>query len=295
VLKEIKSDYKIFRKEFSRTIHKKEDLEQVLSVLLSIDGNPDLAVISEQLINSQQKIIIILENLEDFFLRTVNGFEVLNLLFELISVTQSNVFWIATCNLYSWNYLNKVVNIHDYFGFSIILEALNTYQLKEIILRRHNISGYELQFIAPEEVTKQKAYTKLSESAKQDYLQDYYFEKLMKLSSDNVAIALFLWLRSIKEVDDEKIMISADINIDTTFLKSLSDDKLFALVQIIMHDGLSINEHSLINNCSFVKSKLLLSALKDDGIIFNRGEKFKVNFYLYKPVVNILKSKYILH
>ena len=122
-----------------------------------------------------------------------------------------------------------------------------------------------------------------------------FFEQLSKLSSNNIAVTLFLWLRSIIKADDEKIQISSEIEMDFSFLKALSDQKLFSLMAIILHDGLTIEEHSLIFNMNYKETKLLFATLADDGIIFIRDEIYRINFQLYKPIINLLKDKNILH
>ncbi len=64
---------------------------------------------------------------------------------------------------------------------------------------------------------------------------------------------------------------------------------------MILHDGLSASEHALIFNMSESSSKSLLMALEDSGIIFKGKTKFKINFQLYRPIINLLKNKNILH
>ena len=67
------------------------------------------------------KGIIILEGLQYAYLKKVDGFETLKLLFEIISKTNKNIFWICTCTLHAWNYLNKAISIEEYFGHVIKL------------------------------------------------------------------------------------------------------------------------------------------------------------------------------
>jgi hypothetical protein len=157
------------------------------------------------------------------------------------------------------------------------------------------MSGYDLIFNPSEDIKKQKSYNKANEVQKVEILQAEYFERMGKLSSNNIAVALFLWLRSIENSTDEKIEVSLDIELDFSFLKALSDKKLFSLMAIILHDGLTIEEHSLIFNTSHKSSQLLFATLSDDGIIFRKDSIYRINFQLYKPIINLLKDKNILH
>ena len=68
---------------------------------------------------------------------------------KLITETHSHVFWIVSSHLYSWNYIDKSFNISDYFGYHIKLTDLAADDLKQIIEKRHNISGYRLVYEQP--------------------------------------------------------------------------------------------------------------------------------------------------
>lgn len=295
VMKKIKIDSSVFREEFSGTIFEEKDLLDHLKKILKLDSVETKEELIETLNSLNERIIVIIENIEDFFLRIVDGFAALNMLMEIITSTNTKVLWITTCNIYSWNYLKKVININDFFIFNIKLCDLNNKIVEEIILSRHNISGYDLDFVAPKEITTQKSFIKLDKKGKQEYLKKEFFENLTKLTSNNIAVALFIWLRSIVSANEEKITVSLDMELDFSFLKSLSDQKLFSLMAILLHDGLSHEEHSKIFNISLKSSQLLFATLSDDGIIFRRGRNYKVNFQLYKPIISLLKDKNILH
>jgi len=286
---------KVYRKEISGTIYKEEDLLKLLLNILKLDNVKNFDELIETLNNSNESTIIIIENIEDFFLRIVDGFKAINKLLEIITSTNTKVLWITTCNNFSWQYLKKVINIDDYFIFNIHLEELDHNIIEEIILSRHHISGYDLVFIPTPEIEKQKSFIKMDDKEKQKYLKDNYFENLKILTSNNIAVALFLWLRSIAEADEEKIQVSTKLELDFSFLNKLSNPKLFSLMAIILHDGVSYEEHSLIFNMSQKSSQMLLATLSDDGIIFRKGDSYKVNFQLYKPIINLLKDKNILH
>ena len=295
VLKKMKVDSNIFREEFSGTIYEEKDLLNHLKKILKLDSVNTKDELIETLNSSNERTIIVLENIEDFFLRVVDGFAALNLLMEIITSTNTKVLWITTCNSFTWDYLRKVININDFFIFNIKLADLNYEIVEKMILSRHQISGYKLEFVPTEEITKQKSYIKLDELGKQEYLKKEFFENLTKLTSNNIAVALFIWLRSIISANEEKIQVTSDMELDFSFLKSLSDQKLFSLMAILLHDGLSHEEHSKIFNISLKSTQLLFATLSDDGIIFKRGKNYKVNFQLYKPIINLLKDKNILH
>lgn len=294
-LKRHLSDQNIFRNEFGGTLYNEEKLLSLLSNLLKLQNITSVDQLITTINGFQEKVVVVIENIEDFFLRIVEGFTAITKLLEIITATNKKVFWITTCNLYAWEYLNKVVNIKDYFIFNIKLQGLDEKLIKSIILSRHNISGYNLYFLPSPEIKVQKSFSKMSDPERQDYLKHVYFEKLYELTSNNIAVALFYWLRSIVKIDEEQIEVSVELDFDFSFLKALSAQKLFTLMAIILHDGLSYEEHSKIFNMKLKESQLLFASLSDDGIIFLRGRNYKINFQLYTAIIKLLKDKNILH
>ena len=285
----------IHRNKSLKTIYKEEDLLAYLQELLEMNRVVSIDELIDQLQRLETRIVVVVENFENFFLRVVEGFDAARKMLEIVTSTSRNVLWILTCNTFAWNYLNKVIGIKDFFIFNVHMSELTEKTIKEIILLRHNISGYDVTYLSSPAIEKQKAFKKLDEKEKQLYLQKDYFESLHKMASNNIGIALFLWLRSIKNSDEEEIKISSDVELDFSFLKELSDQKLFSIMALILHDGLSLEEHSAIFNLSLKSSQLLFATLLDDGIIFLKETSYKVNFQLYKPLVNLLQSKNILH
>ena len=285
----------VYRKKSLKTVYKEKDLLDYLKELLEMNRVVSVDELIDHLQSLEERIVVVVENFENFFLRVVEGFDAAKKIFELVTSTSSNVLWILTCNTFAWNYLDKVIGIKDFFIFNIYMSELTEQTIKEIILFRHNISGYDVTYLSSPTIEKQKAFKKLDDKEKQLYLQKEYFESLHKIASNNIGIALFLWLRSIKSADEEEIKISSDIELDFSFLKELSDQKLFSIMALILHDGLSLEEHSAIFNLSLKSSQLLFATLLDDGIIFLKDSSYKVNFQLYKPLVNLLQSKNILH
>jgi len=97
-------------------------------------------------LNKGRKRIIILEDIQHFYLKKPNGFEAINLLLELISQTAKNVFWLVGISTFSWNYFEKTIAIERFIRHKIILSPLNEEQIVKLIMKRHKVSGYNLKF-----------------------------------------------------------------------------------------------------------------------------------------------------
>ncbi len=284
---------KIILFEIRDTLSSKEELFQLISENLNIKKCGTEIDLINEIKKIPEKIVFVLENIEGLFLRVINGFEPIESFARIITLTNHNIFWLCTCNLYSWNYLERVLKISDFFQTVIKLGNISKEEIQRVILKRHAISGYDLEFLLPPNASKKLLNHSFEEQ--QVLLKEEYFEQLHNLAVGNLRLSHLFWLRSISEFDGEKIKINSLSEMNFSFLKELEDKKLFTLMAMILHDGITIDECSKIFNMSKEDSEMLISAMVDDGIALESPDGFKVNFLLYAVVIKILKDKNIIH
>ena len=290
-----KNDTNIIRHSVLFPLSDSKDLLKLFSDILKTQNlkSPEDAI--SYLNSFEKKHFIIIENLQRLFLRKVDGFNALKMFFEIISKTNKNIFWLSTCTLYSWIYLNKTLNASDYFGYTVNLRKLNEEQITNLVSKRHRISGYNIDYDVDESVLKSKAYKKLAEEERQPYLREKYFSELNKFAQSNISLALIFWLRSAKDIVNDVIKIGSPPDLDYSFLENLSNDKVFTLAALLIHDGLTIEDHSRLFNYPIHKCRLLFLLMYDDGIIVEQNGLYLINPLLYRQIVGLLKSKNIIH
>ncbi|HUV03354.1 MAG TPA: hypothetical protein VMW67_07990 [Desulfobacteria bacterium] len=91
----------------------------------------------------QPKGIVIVDHCHFLFMRTIGGFNLLDKFLK--SVISSDNLFITTWNLYSWNYLDEVINVGQFFPVQLKLPKFTTLETKELILSRYKED--ELEFI----------------------------------------------------------------------------------------------------------------------------------------------------
>jgi hypothetical protein len=287
--------YDIIRSSVLAPVSDLDSFFNFLSEILKVQKFNSIEEIIEYLNKLPAKKVIILENLQRLFLRKVDGFYVLKAFFEIISKTNKNIFWISTCTIYGWVYLDKTIHAFDYFGYVINLTKLDEDQITNLVSKRHRVSGYNIEYMADENTLKSKSFNKLTEEEKQPYLMKKYFVELNNFAQGNISLALIFWLRSAKEIVDDEIKIGSPPDLDYSFLANLSNDKIFTLSALLIHDGLHEKDHSQIFNVLLNKSRLLFLLLHDDGIIVKQNDLYIVNPLLFRQIVSLLKSKNIIH
>lgn len=243
-----------------------------------------------------EKRVCIVENIQNLYLRAVDGFAALERFLLFVSRTHGKVFWIVTCTLYSWRYLDKVLNLAKYFHRVITLQALTPEEVEAIILKRHRVSGYRLHFETPASVSQSRKFKKLgAPEERQAYLKNLMFEQLNEFAIGNITIAILFWLRAIKKVTKEELTLSPLIEFDYSFLNQLSGEELFTLGALLHHETITVAQHAHVFRQEIQASDMLLNRMLNKGILVATANGYLIHPLLYRPIVRVLTSKNILH
>ena len=276
----------------TRTISTSDGLIQVLKSALKL---PEVQSINDMihLLNSQEeKRIIIIEDVHNLFLRTIEGFQTLDALLLLISKTRLNIFWIISCGRYAWEYLEAVTKISSFFKRVIHLQDLSTEELRSMILTRHQISGYGINFDPPLKIEQSRQYKKLNTTLlKQQFLEEYFFDNLSEAAEGNIRVAIYFWLSAIDEFQESSIKLTLNIKSESRFIYQLPADEILTLAAFIQHEYLNEEEHALIFNQTFTDSSILIERLYKKGLLIRNEDHFLIHPYLYRPVVRALKMQ----
>lgn len=244
---------------------------------------------------SGRNTILALDGLARLFNSEINGFKYLMKTMKLISETNSQVFWIVSSHLYSWHYIDKSFNISDYFAYHIKLTDINPNDLKRIILRRHNISGFKLVYEPIPSKNKLFRTKKLTGEKLQTELEDAYFRSLTEFNNNNITQAFLYWLRSTSQLKEDVIYIRQISEIKNNFIKSISLSKMISLKNILVHNGITIEGHSRKFDHDFELSKLHLDQMLDDGLLVKNQDFYLVNPLIYSQIINELYILNLLH
>ncbi len=274
-------------------IYRQDEFIFTLSEILDLTPLNELELFIDELNNT--KGIIILEGLQYAYLKKVDGFETLKLLFEIISKTNKNIFWICTCTLHAWNYLNKAISIEEYFGHIIKLGEFSNEEMIDIVKKRHQVSGYELVYLKSKADTNNKKLAKMSIEDTQHLLEKQYFQILNTLAKGNISIALIFWLRSIKRIENNTLYINSMDDFNISFIRGLKQEKLFCLYAILLHDGLDLEGFCKVMRLSPEQGRMKLFQMVDDGLLLELNKRYVINLLLYRPTIDALKAKNILH
>jgi hypothetical protein len=297
LMEEVLTKHDVIEINFEDTIWTADEITEQISDALKLDDTEKIEDLIAAIKRKKKRIVIILENIQNCYVRNISGFEAMEQLLLLISETNKEIMWTASSTRYGWLFLDKVLNIADYFTHTVETDSLNAQQIEELILKRHRASGYQLKFLPDNATKKSRNFRKLmdNEEKTQEYLQDRYFEKLAKLSEGNSSIAMIFWIRSIAEYDETHFYINPFDFTAINRIDELESTELFALAAFVLHDSLIPEHLAKVLNQPLRDSKLLVSRLTSRSILFKTEHGYMLNHLIYRQVVRVLKEANFIH
>ncbi|HPR63966.1 MAG TPA: ATP-binding protein [Thermoanaerobaculia bacterium] len=278
------------------TLPEPEDLLQVLHEAFPDITFDSLDMLEKELLGMDRMYIVAVEDLQNMFLRTVSGLDTLEHFLLFMSRTQARVFWIVTCTLYSWEYLDRVLNISSYFHKALELDVFDRDELSAILMSRHGVTGFRIVCDEPEDVKKFKALKQASaKEERQSILLAGLIDQLSALAAGNVGVAILFWLRAIREVADGVLRVSPVIDLDDSFLMNLPAEEIFTLAAFLQHETLTSENHALIFHQGRSQSQSLLTRMHNFGILDLTPRGYRIHPFLYRPVIHILRARNVLH
>jgi hypothetical protein len=249
-------EIEVVRGEFSRRLHGEQDLSDFLRGLLELQSSQDI----RESLRSRPRVVII-EELERTFLRTVGGYEAVRALQELVAETCASTLWVLALNQVALKLLGPAVGLEERFSHRIETASVSRRDLESAIMTRHNLSGLRLRFAARSEETG--AWTELRQrmSGRKEP-RELFFRSLAAQSRGVYRTALEMWLAHIDYIEAGQVclqpMVAPDLS--ETF-EELGSDDLFSLVAVLQHGSLSADEHARIFGGSERASRTQLAEL----------------------------------
>jgi hypothetical protein len=236
-VRETLAKHRLIRSEFNDRLLRPEQLDAFLRSLLGLRGDDDLL----KALASERRILI-LEESERVFLRTVDGFAVVHHLMHLIHRTAATTLWLIVMNDRSFRVLDAATHLHRVFSHRINAMSVSRSDLETAILERHRLSGLRLEFAPPPagdpRVNRAKRWFGIEDSP-----QKLFFDSLLQQSEGIFRSAFELWLSSIERVEGDTIHIRQPLDPSFNLFRSeLAQEDHFTLLAIQEHGSLTQEE-----------------------------------------------------
>lgn len=235
------------------------------------------------------KKIIFIDKSHNLFTSTLGGFGAYKKLTEILNARFENIFWIASFNENSWDFLSAVYSKNESFRFIYKLRGWSDTDIQKMIMKRHDLSDYRLSF---DKILKAIGNY---DSESLEEAQEQFFRVLWEQSQGNPSIASYLWLSSLTFVGNKRIYIGLPQNDGLKELSSFSDNTLFVLAAIVKHENLSVSQAMKVTNLDegIVRYAMKLGLENDILLRDKRGQYSLFVRYNFR-IINYLKKKNLI-
>lgn len=290
-----------------------------LAAMLGVDvTRPTLDGLERYLRNrpeDAQPLVCMIDNLEHLLLQKPGGSDLIERALIFFSRTDLQVYWVAAIGSNAWHFLERTASAASGLVTAHQFAPLNRESLKAILINRHRRSGMPLRFAEPRDpsaLLRQRLRRAKTPEEQQAVLREEYFDRLYRLSGQNVMLALYYWLRSTDfEVEEGALVIRQPQPLDFGFLKSFDLARAFTLKAFIVHNTLTLEEHNLIFRLNEEQGTFLLESLLNQRMIepvpvgpeqtvdvhgpIVSGVRYRISPLLVHPVTEHLRSRHIIY
>lgn len=278
----------LVRHRIEETLLDEAKFVELLNRLLDMDG-ASLGDLEEKIAQSQERRVVLLEDLHHLHLRAMKGLDLLPRFLDFVDAIGTHILWLVSIEQYAWQYLEQVLQVSRHFTFRIETGHLSRRELEGAIMARHRATGYRLRFTGEERALE----------GNQEILQREFFDQLHRACGGNVFAAIFYWLRSVDGVEEDVLLIKPLEELGLQFLRDLPLPDLLSLAMLVEHGGLSAEHFSDIFRIPSREGRARLAHLERQGIL-NRSRKgngrevYAINQILYHPLVVQMRRRNLL-
>ncbi len=238
-------------------------------------------------IEETEKVVVFMDNAQNFFLSTIGGFEIYRKFLEKTEELR-NVFFIVGFNDYSWLFLNSVLGKNQYFRLECHLPRWSVEKIKEFILTMHAKTGYTLEYDSIFR-SSQKVQEGVTSS------ESRYFYLLWERSGGNPGTAIHYWFRSLKQIRDKHLKVSLPSENLVSELTGLHQEMHFVYASLFKHENLTISEAARATNLPRSVVKQAIYRGLEEGFLVSSDGRYRVSMNWIDDLRKFLKGKNLIY
>ncbi len=227
----------LVRGQFCERLQTQEQMTGFVRALLKVATDVDVTAAL-----GERRRVVLVEEFERTFLRTVNGFAALRVLLDLMYSTGRSTLWVFSVNETAYRYLNAVVGLGRHFSHRINAMSVRQEDLTSAILQRHGLSGLRLEFAPLPEEDPRVSGVRRFLGFEQDP-QRLFLDALYEQSEGIFRAAFELWQGSIERVEGGVVHMRQPLAPDYLRLAAeMTLEDCFMLKAILQHGSLTAEE-----------------------------------------------------
>ncbi len=234
-----------------------------------------------------QKTIVFLDNAHNLFLSTIGGFKIYQQFLEKTEELKQ-VFWVATYNEYSWQFLNSVLGKNQYFRLELQIPRWTAQEIKEMILSFHEKMKYQIEY---DQIFRSNQ--RLNEEVAS--AESRYFYLIWERCNGNPGMAIYYWFKSLRVINDSKLKVCLPAENPVGELSQLHQEMHFVYASLLKHENLNISEASRATNLprSVVKQAIFRGI--EEGFLTERDNRYCVGLDWLDDLKRYLRGKNLIY
>ncbi len=189
----------------------------------------------------QERRVVVVEHGERVFLRTEDGLAMARRFFEMVEDTADRVLWIVLMGRSAATFLQTQIDLEAHFTHRARLPEMNARELEEMIMARHQVSGFDVAFQQPHLRRLERLKRPVVGSRVREIPREVFFERLEQLSGGNPRAALLYWLKALRldPVDESRILVEPLGDREVGLMGPLPLRQRLILAQLCVHRTMS--------------------------------------------------------
>lgn len=237
----------------------------------------------------RQPTLVVIDDAQNLFLRQVGGLAGWEALLGLVNARVENLFWLVLIDNHAWAYLSNVYGRDYQFRSIKVARRWSQNDIRSLVLSRNHLSGCRIRY------DNILLATRGPEAGSIRNAEQLYFSLLWDACQGNPALALRLWLRSIR-LEDNTAVVGLPEEVVGGGLEALDRDLHFVYAAIAIHENMSSDE---LVCTTALPERVVRRALKtgQDMGFLERGEnrRYRIVALWYPIVTRLLARKNLLH
>ncbi len=213
--------------------------------------------------------LVLLDGLEQAFLRTPDGINHVRRLLQLIAATRDRICWVVSVAHPTARLLEKLCNLKSWFTDCIDFPPLDGHTLSLVIENRCRLSGFEARYPAPNRQERRRlgrfggGLRRLGESER----RRAFYDALTDAAGGNIRDALTLWINTISRVDGAVVTLGHVTDQPLDWFDQLSRDAHRVAAALVLCGTLSSEEGVEVMRWPTDRVEAALAALHGAQII----------------------------
>jgi len=286
-LKQMEID--VIRVKIPPKLYTKTSVAQFFETILTCNLSQSFGEVIER-DKVRKKTVLLLDECQNLFLAQLGGFEGLTFFIELINLRTTNLFFLASFNKQSWNYLNAVFAGNRYFRAAYEVPPFSEDDIAEIIRKRHKETSYTLSYDKIINATG----SKYGEGP--GHIEERFFRLLWEQSNGNPRLAIELWLSALRPQWGKVLRVELPEGPKKEPYVSLADDAQFVYASILKHENLTGAEAMRVTNLPEGLVRYALKMGLEIGFIFrDNAGRYRVTPKWQDILLKFLSSKNFIY